>query len=76
MMVLEQLVNSVPPTPTRVALIAGEENAEYFTLAQKVHDLLAGRGMTCQVIPSSNPQHAYPPEFARLLKQAVDWIMR
>ena len=72
---LEQVVSSAPPTQTRVLLIAGQENAEYGAVAHQVRDLLSARGYTCHVIYSSNPRHGYPPDFAKVLGQAVDWIM-
>jgi hypothetical protein len=71
---LEQMVQSAPPVKTRVALIAGQENEEYSVMEDKVHQLLAGCGIPCLVIYSSNASHGYPPEFPRLLKQAIDWI--
>lgn len=72
---LEQAANRASPTQTRVLLIAGQENAEYSAMAQQVHDLLSGRGFPCRVMHSSNPHHGYPPDFTRLLLQAIDWIM-
>lgn len=72
---LEKMIQANPPSAARVCLIAGKENEEYMGIAQKVYGLLTGRGMTCQVIASSNSRHRYPPEFEQLLQQAIDWVM-
>ncbi len=72
MLELEKRLDDTAPTPTRVMIFAGKE---YQEMAEKVLHLLEDHGVTCRLIRSSNVIHAYPAEFADLLKQAVEWIM-
>ncbi len=69
-----QLAKRVSQPAPRIYLVAGEQNVDFYHMAEEIKSLLTAYDIPCQLEGSSGDRHAFPVDFPQVLDRAMKFI--
>jgi len=69
-----QLAKRVSQPAPRIYLVAGENNTDFYHIAEEIKNLLTAYDIPCHIEGSSGDRHQFPVDFPQVLERAMKFI--